>query len=240
LSVCILSSCGTFHDLGVSDTTNQQTQEPEELLSPSATLTLRLETLRNPDIRQWSGLIEESYLASALAIVDEKLGDFECEITKETTEASYASVTLTITTFSFGSAYTRAFEEVLSDVAQKTSAAYLQENGESATEALTDQEKSELADVLVAISYETLTSTEATELFSEAFREAFVSANKDYRVSVSVELVRDASGRWVVSETSSHDEVIDALYGGLISAARSLSERSADEGYLRGYVLEAG
>jgi hypothetical protein len=234
----VFSACGSLHDYGAPVSAGLTSTQPQEYPSPTEVVEGRLETLQREGVREWSGITQGSYLGRALLAVDESIDNFDYEIEGENRGDTHAEVSLTLRSWDYGTAYTHAFEEVLGEVAKRAVSEYAGRSGEDAAEVLAAEEN-ELTDVLLDISSELLSSAEAAELFSEAFNKRFVSVTKDYTTGVVISLVKDTEGRWTIDDTASYDELIDALYGGLISAARSLRERSADEGYLRGFVLGA-
>jgi hypothetical protein len=101
------------------------------------------------------------------------------------------------------------------------------------------EEEAALAAVAQGTSTSVLSSAEAAYLFSCAFDEASLGIQKDFERTVIFHLVKDDSGTWAVDEAASHDELIDALYGGLISSARLMDEKVADDEWLLAYVLAA-
>jgi hypothetical protein len=211
-----LSACGGGGGAQSEAPAGAPAGEPAE--TPSEVVADVLDTLKKQDPAAWvnpSGGGAD-YLSEAIGMVSGKVTDFEWTVTGEQVNGSTAQVTVELKTYGFGTAFERAMNECLTQVATRV---VEEDNAKKESEAKEEDEFEQ--DVLSGIG-----DAEARTIFAEKFSARLAQIQKDFSYQATLSVSQNADGGWVLGRAS--EDFIDALYGGMITEAGSIDAAYAD------------
>jgi hypothetical protein len=238
LACAWLPGCGALNDLGRPEVAQDVAKAPSELV---AEMLQRLQQEQGQRQGSWGTLVEAGHIRDVIILIGSDLFEFDYRILEQEIGETAARVEVEIVTRDFGAIYAQAHDLFLLETARRISEA--QADGE-ATPSAADDVSAPASSPAPASDSDPASgpADQGAALFSASFGEAYAQKSqeaKDFRRTVNFYLVLDAQGRWVIDEAAANDEVVDALYGGLLSAARELSAKAADEDYLLSYLQQA-
>jgi hypothetical protein len=199
---------------------------------PEAAVTRTLDALKARPYTEIanSSSIGNEYLADVMDQIAKRALDFDYALGEADIDGDRADVEITITTYPFGQVFedsmdsflTNIAEEIAEDEKQKVAASGISESDAEA-EALTEVENEAEAEAL---------GTRFAQLFSENLEKA----DKTYTTKATVTLLKSADGRWTIDVLSAGNELENAIYGGIVSAAAEFSQKAMDEMFIRVYT----